>query len=276
MTPVASADRGGVVRERPILFSAPMVRAILAGQKTQTRRVVKPQPPSNMHRHCWFDAPVYAWTYEPEPAAKWHRVRCPYGVPDDRLWVRETWASPEIQIVAYKADAECGAWMGDGGGGRIWIRHGLIHESPYYMQGRFPADTRTLRKYGGRWRPSIHMPRWASRITLEILSVRVERLQEITEEDAIAEGVESAACAARPGKRVYRDYYLDKHDPFEWYADPRRSYESLWDRINGKRGYPWVSNPWVWAVEFRRVEGTGACVAGPDSVSVGGEGEGRP
>jgi hypothetical protein len=178
------------VKERPILFSGPMVRAILDGQKTQTRRIVKPQPSIEGQ----------------EP----HLVRCPYGVPGDRLWVRETW--------------------GEGG----MTKPG----DPASYAADWP-DAGAIRK----WRPSIHMPRWASRIDLEVTAVRVERLQAITEEDARAEG--AAHRIARGGDLSGA---LEGETPIQHVAH----FRDLWDSINGERT-PWASNPWVWVVSFKRV-----------------------
>jgi hypothetical protein len=219
-----------------MIFSGPMVKAILAGRKTMTRRVVKPQPPAGWDRHCWYDAPRYGFTAEPEPAGAWHVVRCPYGVPGDLLWCRETWCPVDDR------DHD----------GSLWVDY---RATPRYSAEKpagwenAPSDTEAL-----NWRSPITMPRWASRLTLRVESVRVERLQAISEEDAIAEGIESTPCMARPGKRLWCDYNI-RHDPFEWYADPRDSFRSLWDTINSKRGFPWESNPWVWVVAFSKVEG---------------------
>lgn len=195
------------MRERPIIFSAPMVQAILAGRKTVTRRVATYwRGEGNRARKLPCDL---------RPAA----AACHYGAPGGRLWVRETWAAfkaddrPNDLCVAYRAS--CGS----------------AGAFDYAM-----ADGSILGAKIERWTPSIHMPRWASRITLEIISVRVERLQEITEEDARAEGVAAMMVECRP----------DAHEPH------RGLFAILWDQINGKRA-PWVSNPWVWRVEFRRM-----------------------
>lgn len=166
------------MKERPILFSAPMVKAILSGTKTQTRRIVKPQ-----------QFPLGTC------------VACPYGTVGDRLWVRETWLQVPAGI-AFRADG------GDhyGAGGKL------------------------------KWRPSIFMPRAASRITLEVTGVRVERLQGISEDDAEAEGV---AAEPHNGSCVDRRCFV-------------KAYASLWDSLNAKRS-PWSSNPWVWVLSFRRI-----------------------
>lgn len=196
------------MRERPILFSAPMVRAILAGAKTQTRRLVKPNPHKVDGGVPFADAP--AWAHA-EPGSE--VMRCPYGVRGDRLWVRETFSGPWCM-----GDAPPSKWVRSS---RIW----------YWADGN-PTE--------GDWtrpRPSIHMPRWASRITLEITSVRVERLKDISEADAIAEGVS-----------VHPDHHAKP--PTSHYS-PYSAYRDLWEAINGAGS--WDTNPWVWVVEFRRM-----------------------
>ena len=194
------------MRERPILFSAPMVRAVLAGTKTQTRRVVKGRgwEPHHLahHRLVQHDDPragLQAY-FRGDDAGDWLGIGCPYGQPGDRLWVREAWAKTQPL-------------------GLPWPQTMIV-----YREG----DNRT--DYGGPWKPSIHMPRAASRITLEITGVRVERLQDISRGDAMAEGCPFPNMA-------------DGDDPRRWYAD-------LWDQINGAGA--WDKNPWVWVVEFRR------------------------
>lgn len=238
------------VKERPILFSGPMVRAILAGEKTQTRRVVKPQPPYEGIRlngpESYHPAvakngfltpgePVFG-IYDDEGE---YGCVCTYGSPGDRLWVRETVycddgngindfdaTSVPWEHVYYRADGECCE---------------QIPECQCSFIGK------------PKWTPSIHMPRWASRITLEVTGVRVERLQDISEADAKAEGVEIAI----PGTTWYRDYNPGKQDaihPDPHYGlcpDAYASYESLWGSINGPES--WAANPWVWVVEFRRI-----------------------
>lgn len=213
-------------RERPILFSSEMVRAILAGHKTQTRRLVKPQPPEGFSP---IPMPTGGWRWQRARGHKILRVgdlfRSPYGVPGDRLWVRETWycddyrahgealrdpalRSDFLEEMHYRADHDCRAW-----------------------EAGCPCRDENGR---GAWRPSIHMPRWASRISLRITSVRVERLHEITDADAIAEG-----C---PGIRGGR------HPAGDDGMEPREEFEALWSRINGTAS--WNANPWVWVVGF--------------------------
>ena len=220
------------MKERPILFSAPMVRAILDGRKTQTRRAVKPQPDSVKD---FGKAVPYRRAAPPRdmPSAQYEvPIPCPYGVPGDRLWVRETWgvgnrSCPSqgwVDGIEYRADC-----VGD--------------EVPPLFEiipGHVQADS-----IRAGWRPSIHMPRWASRITLEVTDVRVERLQDISETDAMAEGI------------------AEYPDGFHWEPNPepaycrligrtaQRAFLGLWEQINGVESVE--ANPWVWVVEFKRV-----------------------
>lgn len=252
--------------ERPILFSGPMVRALLAGTKTQTRRIctkardvaggwaasVHPDG-SGLGWIAWYPKPVSAEeTRRLYPGEQ--GFRCPYGVLGHRLWVRETWASVEEDLVAYRADGKTGAWMGNGEGGRMFIHHGWIRGvADREKRGHWVG----LGKYGDRWRPSIFMPRWASRITLEVTKVRVQRLQDISEEDAVAEGV---LCEDLPSDtdnfHPPGSYgYVTGFDPLpngRIYPTAREAYGDGWDHINGERA-PWRSNPWVWVVTFKRV-----------------------
>ena len=165
------------MKERPIIFSTPMVKAILDGRKTQTRRVIKDQPPLSMRD-----------MFKPK------NLKCPYGQVGDRLWVRETF-------------------------------------KPYNCMGGFAYKADGDLSTGFPWKPSIHMPRGASRITLEITESRAERLQDISEEDAKAEGVKCCPNAV---------------------SDYKHHFMILWDSINGKK-YPWDSNPWVWVISFKVV-----------------------
>jgi hypothetical protein len=180
------------MKEKPILFSGEMVRAILEGRKSQTRRVVKVRGVSD---------DVAGWLHYMARAVD---MECPYGKPGDRLWVRETWLR-DGDVTIYKADL-----------------------------AKVLADS-----WNGHWRPSIYMPRAASRIALEVIKVRVERVQDISHNDACIEGA--------PSEPELNDYgtgsiYID------WYAN-------LWDKLNAKRGYGWKVNPWVWVVEFKQVNG---------------------
>lgn len=211
------------MKERPILFSAPMVRAILAGTKLQTRRAAK-----GVNFVSSGGAPLN-FTDDDIKA-----VPCPYGQPGDRLWVREAWSHDAESLDHCRASAEDA--MGGGAYG------------PYYRATEVAPDTLS-------WKPSIHMPRWASRIMLEITGVRIERLQDISKADALAEGVEAwragwdektAATAFLHGTQA-RTKTNDG-------AIAQRLYYLLWEQINGPGS--WDVNPWVWVVEFKRIEQT--------------------
>lgn len=182
---------------KPILFSAPTIRAILRGQKTQTRRIIKPQPPSDAEGGFY-------------PG----NLKCAYGTVGDRLWVRETWReaiSDTHKCFAYRADNT-------------------------YKCGKKPPDG-----YVPKWKPSIFMPKEACRIFLQIEQIKIERLQDISEEDAIAEGIENTHIYK--GYRYYRDYECGGGD-----LKPLESFRSLWESINGKGS--WDVNPWVWVIKF--------------------------
>lgn len=203
-----------------------MVRAILAGQKTQTRRAAKPV------RH-----PDLGNTYDPGALVLEHEPQhvidraCPYGQPGDRLWVRETWQHANSPHGPYEPGCTC-FYRAD-----YW-------DDPHGMDGEKSPEG----KYR-TWIPSIHMFRNASRILLEIISVRVERLQEISPSDSIAEGIERTVTG--DGWRRYSDPETEAVGlpPCQY---PRHSYRSLWEHINGETS--WDENPWVWVVEFKRIE----------------------
>jgi hypothetical protein len=250
--------------EHPILFSAPMVNAILAGRKTQTRRLIRPQPftepgltgPMVGHRDL---AGVFAdHVFRPCAAGL---LKCRYGQPGDRLWVREAWkkeertcdfSNPEDQhactehcqqtYVYYAATPREGL-RAKPDGARITYLDERTPLTDFYQRG---------------WKPSIHMPRWASRIQLEVTATRVQRLQEITAEDAKAEGLAEITKDGRLMKFGVPDRDgLPGTDnegwPWaEWEVDPRAAFRKLWDSINADR-MSWASNPWVWCVSFERV-----------------------
>jgi hypothetical protein len=210
------------VKERPILFSAPMVGPVLDGSKTQTRRVMKPQPRRVDGGVPFGDSPAWAHA-EPGSAI----MRCPYGIRGDRLWVRENgWERP------YRSARD--------------MREGADTWPPYEYDVEPVCcwEDGELKRLCWKRRPSIHMPRWASRITLEVTAVRVERLQSISETDAIAEGIEPAA------EGYWRLYGRDTNGDMDRSA--RTSYRSLWESINGPGS--WDANPWVWVIEFKRLE----------------------
>ncbi len=215
-----------------ILMSGPMVRAIQDGTKTQTRRVIKPQPKPCNHPRCLsadraqeptvFVANEHGEFYCQSCGNGIHADRrrstnphdafgitCPYGQVGDRLWVRETW-----QVLSSAADGE---FIED------W---GIGYKDGQKMSVTPPDEWLHKSRVNcfDRWRPSIHMPRWASRITLEITAIKVERLDAMAESDATAEGVDSLV-----------------------------TFMLLWDRLNGKRGYKWETRPWVWVIRFQQV-----------------------
>jgi len=227
------------MKERPILFSGAMVRSLLNCTKSQTRRVVKPTPsPSTLNPPSFEDKkvgeifvcpdlfdPKTSVFVEYEGGGRYHnmgsdvfaRKHCPYGQPGDRLFVRENgWERPERTPKMMREGAD------------TWARY-------YYdADGYNDTDSEQFRAWGFKRRPSIHMPRWASRILLEIVSVRIERLQDISAEDAIAEGISIPITQSFTDINVFRAAYRD-----------------LWESINGPGS--WAANPWVWVVEFRRL-----------------------
>ena len=220
--PRGEGDAG--MKDRPILFSAPMVRAILAGTKTQTRRAVKS---TGMYA---IDASIHGEEVARRELAAL-ATRCPYGQAGDQLWVREAFSGPHCMDASDGCKAVPPSKWGDCS--RIW----------YWADGN-PTE--------GDWtrpRPSIHMPRWASRVLLEITGVRVERLLEISEADAQAEGVERVVAGV--GWRRYCDPDSEEVGVPPC-GDARRSFRSLWKFINGDES--WNANPWVWVVEFKRVQ----------------------
>jgi len=217
------------MKERPILFSGPMVRAILDGRKSMTRRVIKPQPDKEHDGEpYWYIGGWRALAVSGDKQRTTQRrnpLQCPYGHPGDMLWVKEglvrmdTGTGVYAPIAAYRVDETI-----------VTVPHREI-----------PGCAAISWMWGKNYLPSIHMPRKASRITLEITNVRVERLQEITEEDAIKEGIELK------GWKIWRP--PDEEIPYT----RRDHFEALWDSINGKT-HPWLSDPWVWVIEFKRQE----------------------
>lgn len=202
------------MNERPILFNGEMVNAILEGQKTQTRRIVKPQPDGFIHWNPIIIGGYGGWCDEhgrPTP--------CPQGQPGNRLWVRENGWQPKEPTDRELRD-----------GADTWPKYA------YDADGVSEFEAEQYKAWNWKRRPSIHMPRWASRITLEITNVRVDRLQDISQSNAQAEGWNPLA--------------EDGRNPAPY--DPRSWYRMLWESINGKGS--WNSNPWVWVIEFNRVE----------------------
>lgn len=235
------------IKEKPILFNGRMVKATLLGLKTMTRRVINLSEPWTHDKiDSWrlndnglWNAYNYSVSRSDTPVLA--NVPCPYGKPGDRLWGRETWA-PE---------GDAGAcWMKAGipdyfaGKLRGWLDY------PYKLDRVIDPPTKMI------WRPSIFMPRWASRISLEVTEVRIERLQDISEADAIAEGVEKNWIGPDPCPPEYADEWMNYgsgEDDFPCFSAVD-SFKSLWDSINGKRGHAWESNPWLWVVEFKVID----------------------
>jgi hypothetical protein len=229
------------MKEGPILFNGEMVRAILEGRKTQTRRTMKSQPSRDTRGTMSKVFPANA-NFDDGRAV----YRCPSGKPGDRLWVRETWRPyswyPNEWTVQFKADNKVSdIAIPDTLKGLDWHDRLIEQLSDECISAGMELDDDGLFQWDGvdnpiKWRPSIHMPRWASRITLEVTDVRVQRVQEISEEDAQAEGV-IQSCACSPDQ--------------EW--NYRGGFLSLWHSIYAKHGFGWDVNPWVWAITFGRV-----------------------
>ncbi len=220
------------VKERPILFKGEMVRALLDGSKTQTRRIVKPQP-------LYLDGGV---PYRSLPKSligiadpKIGIVhKCPFGIRGDQIWVRETWCSADVLFLGYECDPpQCVGYRAD-----LEAR----------IDGVTPVSTHAWNwdHESVCWKPSIHMPRWASRISLEIESIRVERLQDISEADCWAEGI--GECDGLLDDLKIIDIAKRMGRCIE---DAVPTYGALWESINGAGS--WDANPWVWAITFRRI-----------------------
>ncbi len=192
------------VKEYPILFTGEMVRAILDGRKTQTRRVMRYQPQPFVHVeygdgmgwHLWWDVCVAG--HGGDVTQEYKPIKCPYGQPGDHLWVRETFSQDD--------------------------------SDPLHPTGTYYRATHSVYDESVKWKPCIFMPRAASRITLEVTNVDVERLGAMTPEEAIAEGISH-----------------------EKGVDPIVTFAKLWDSLNEKRGFSWQSNPWIWILRFRKV-----------------------
>ncbi len=220
---------GEEIKERPILFKGEMVRAILEGRKTVTRRVMKDQPD---------DSGIYEMAMAPGSGScfnkwaikrdgKFKQIKCPYGSRGHRLWVR-------TNHYVYKKGTP---------NHQIWDE---FTDDIRWVDGTYAPDG-FPELDGWKYAPSIHMPRWASRITLEVVSVNVERLQDITEEDAVKEGIEKDLSMGGNGAFGWKDYLISGGG----YFNPIISFKSLWNSINGPDA--WDKNPWVWRVEFKVV-----------------------
>lgn len=220
------------MRERPILFNADMVRAVLDGRKMQTRRVMKVQPHAGVRNSPFVKSGI--------EDGHGKELVCPFGEVGDRLWVRETWSvvnhafDDDGLMIDYVPDRPAKAVHEKPFGRGYYSGHAIYAADGGFTWGDDDgcADGRSC------WKPSIHMPRWASRITLEITGVRVERLNSMTEKGALAEG-----C-------------LGGHDSipgYQYSATPHEHFHHVWQSIYGADS--WQANPWVWVIEFKRAEG---------------------
>jgi len=210
------------VIERPMLMCGDMVRATLEDRKTKTRRFINPQP---MFYHDVKSCQViegFIHYIDSKGTSHVGGKMCPYGKVGDRIWVKETFQYTDASL----------------------------NIEPGWVYRATDRDWETLEDW--KWKPSIFMPRKASRITLEITDIRVERLLEINQADCLAEGIESSVINADKRDTTYRDYMQKVVDPFEWYASPIDSYKSLWESINGVGS--WSDNPWVWVITFKRLK----------------------
>ena len=212
-------------KEHPILFTGEMVRAIFEGRKKQTRRVVKPQPYKDDYSKPTLKDGLWAFPSE----VRYPMITsCPYGVFGDRLWARETLKTHNDERMTYSADGESRYPESDDERAWIWKR----------------KTNSTI--------SSIHMPKWATRLWLEITGIRVERVQEINHKDALSEGCYDFVVES--DSKYYNDHEFTVNAPN---GDIHRqtaliAFRELWDSINAKRGYGWESNPWVWVIEFKK------------------------
>jgi len=265
--------------ERPILFNGAMVRAILEDRKKQTRRVAKlphANPLGQWEPTTFGGGGIYTSNGEkvPHQGAIWHTrtgdvLGCPYGQPGDRLWVRETWTW-EGGSSTYPRDTP----LPDGAYDKLYVRYAAdgskrtietggnvlpVPRQPPQREGEeyclrdapadfvYTGDNTYVDRLGRWWKrkiPAIHMPRWASRILLEVTDVRVQRVQEISDDDCESEGIQQQWTCINPGTGSYA------HG-----NDVRDDFRKLWNSINERRGFGWNANPWVWCLTFKRVEG---------------------
>ncbi|ECB0428850.1 hypothetical protein EUV16_19505 [Salmonella enterica subsp. enterica serovar Agbeni] len=222
------------MNERGMIFNGEMVRAILDGRKTQTRRPVKPQPElTERSGFSWNGVVFGSGSDDRETNRNFAHVKCPFGKPGYRIWVRETFRvhsrASDVATLVYRASVR-----------NSWTEQ--THRVPVAVCNK-PAIPE-------KWTPSIHMPRWASRITLEITDVRVERLHNISERDALREGLFQLPASGRyclqPGMQYFGMASRSAKEVYSW----------LWASIYGEES--WAANPWVWVIEFKRVEGGAA------------------
>lgn len=217
--------------ERPILFSSEMVRAILDGRKTQTRRIVKPQPPEGATEVFYWDEPTLSGKVKAEAGCYFYTSGglnfngvCPYGSVGDLLWVRETWGMTDGKWLLSHPNK----WGGCPKGNRL----------VYKADGKqYPLHNDHIGgNYKYHWCSARFMPKWAARLWLEITNIRVERIQDIKLDDILAEGISL------------------KGHPSPMFDNFLFAFRDLWDSLNAKRGYSWTANPFVWVIEFKRIK----------------------
>lgn len=240
------------IKEKGLIFNSEMVRAILDGRKTQTRRIMKVQPENSelglsrvVESKNGIDDGKYFWSQSDATGLKSRSkpFACPFGTVGDRIWVREAFRvhsrATDVATLVYKA-SERNSWTEQ------------THRVPVAVCNK-PATPE-------KWTPSLHMPRWASRILLEITDVRVERLNAISPEDAESEGLERTNFTGfgdEPGLPSYPepDVYFDPLKK-QWKEYPPEAFAGLWESIYGEGS--WQANPWVWVIKFKRIEGGAA------------------
>lgn len=216
------------MKEIPILFNTEMVQAILEGRKTMTRRIIDPQPevgeyPQTKLNGYYWKNKFYFTKYDRKDISLVDNSR--YGQPGDVLWVRETFCLPSLY---------------DG------------FEKDYYFKAGFSSSDIKDRNASQSWKPSIHMPKVAARIWLQVEEIRVERLRDITQEDAISEGIKFSRLFEEWGGVVPHPKVKDH---YRWYANPVDAFNNLWIHINGEESFK--ANPWLWVVKFRVLSTTG-------------------
>ena len=235
------------MKERPILFNTEMVKAVLAGNKTQTRRVIKNA--CDIITDWDKNDPSYGPFYEDEFGDSHESIeRCPYGKIGDQLWVREAWRAcmvnglhhpGKFMTIQFKSGFGVLDYRTD------WEKHysDLMEKTIW--------DDSGMNAFG-KWKPSIFLPRKHSRIQLEITNIQVQRIQDISETDALAEGITEVSNKSSVESLIYgHTLYKNYSRPKSSFNQAKASFKSLWDSINKKRGFGWDENPWVWVVEFK-------------------------